>query len=320
VSIRIQRRTAVIGAALATASFLALAACGSSGGSSAGSTPTSTTSAAPITKDATLAALLPASVASTGLKVGTDATYPPNEYVDGGKTVGMDVDLGNAIGQVLGVPVTFTNSPFNGILPGIQSGKYNLGISSFTANAERQKVVNFATYLSAGTQWAVAKGNPDNISIDNACGKKVAVQTATVQVDDIAARSKACTDAGKPAINVSKYQNQTDATGAVASGKAQAMLADLPVTVYAVTTTGTLQLLGATYAAAPYGIAVPCGSAGKTACISPYTSQTPENANYVKAIQGAIQKLIDGGQYIQILTKWNIQGGAITTSEINPAK
>ena len=88
---------------------------------------------------------------------------PPNEYVDDGKIVGMDVDLGNAIGEVLGVKMKFTNSPFDAIIPGIQSGKYDLGISSFTANAERQKVVNFATYFNAGTQWAVQKGNPQGV-------------------------------------------------------------------------------------------------------------------------------------------------------------
>src|SRR6478609_5741891 len=192
VSVRSSHRSAVaLVAATALAAF-GLAACGNSSGGS-GSSPSSSGSAssAPIVKDDTLAALLPASVVSDGLKVGTDTTYPPNEYIDGGKIVGMDIDLTNAVAQVLGVKATFTSSPFDAILPGVQSGKYNLGVSSFTANADRQKVVNFATYLNAGTQWAVKKGNPDGIDLDNACGKKVAVQKGTVQVDDLQKRSKA---------------------------------------------------------------------------------------------------------------------------------
>ena len=56
------------------------------------------------------------------------------------------------------------------------------------------------SYYSAGTQWAVAKGNPKNVNIDDACGMTVGVQKGTVQLEDLAARSKKCTDAGKPAI------------------------------------------------------------------------------------------------------------------------
>ncbi len=71
------------------------------------------------------------------------------------------------------------------------------------------------SYFSAGTQWATKTGNPSGINPDDACGKKVAVQTGTVQVDDITARSKKCTDAGKPAITIDQYQAQSDATAAV---------------------------------------------------------------------------------------------------------
>ena len=70
------------------------------------------------------------------------------------------------------------------------------------------------------------KGNPAGVDPDNACGKKIAVQKDTVQVDDIQARSKACTDAGKPAITIDQFQGQDAATAAVVSGKDDAMLAD----------------------------------------------------------------------------------------------
>lgn len=313
----LRRSTTLVG--LAAISVLALAACGSSS-SGSGSSPTgsSTTSVAPITKDATLAALVPATYAPGGtITVGSDASYAPNEYVDAGQVVGMDVDLGKAIGQVLGVTMKFQNAPFETIIPNIQSGKYGLGISSFTANAERQKVVNFATYFNAGTQWATQTGNPQNIDPANACGKKIAVQKGTVEVDDINARSKACTTAGKPAIQVQQYQLQSDATTAVASGKADAMLADSPITAYAVKQAPGLQLLGAIYGAAPYGIAIPCGA---SKCASPLSGQPKANQDFANAIQGAVQKLIDGGQYDAILTKWGVQAGAITTSVINPAK
>ena len=101
------------------------------------------------------------------------------------------------------------------------------------------------SYFNAGTQWATKKGNPTKVDPENACGKKIAVQTATVQVDDITARSKKCTDAGKPAITIDQYDGQDEATAAVVSGKDDAVLADSPVVAYAVKqTNGQLELLG----------------------------------------------------------------------------
>jgi polar amino acid transport system substrate-binding protein len=299
---RTARTRTAIGLALALGAF-ALGACSSDTTSTA--TPTPTIPA--VEKDAALAAQVPAALVKDGvITVGTDASYAPNEFIDtDGKTiVGMDVDLGNAVGQVLGVTLKWQNAPFDSIIPGIQSGKYGLGISSFTANAERQKVVNFATYFEAGTAWAAKTGNPDGIDPDNACGKKIAVQKGTVQVDDITARSKTCTGASKPAITIDQYQQQTEATAAVVSGKDAAMLADSPVTAYAVKqTNGQLELVGDVYDSAPYGMAVP-------------KAQTA----FAKAVQGAVQNLIDGGQYKAILDKWGVASGAITTSVVNPAQ
>ncbi len=277
---------------------------GSSGGGQAGAT-----SAAPapaVQKDAALAALVPPDVASDGkIVVGSDASYAPNEFVDtdGTTIIGMDVDLGKAIGQKLGLQVEFQNSAFDGILPGIAAKKYELGMSSFTDNAEREKQVDMVTYFSAGTKMATLKGNPDGINIDDLCGKTVAVQRGTVQVDDLTARNDACVKAGKPAINVQQFQAQTDVTLAITAKRAQAMLADSPVVDYAVSkTNGQLEAVGAAYDTAPYGIAVPKG-----------------DGNYAKAIQGAVQALMDDGTYKAILDKWSVSSGAITTSKINGA-
>ena len=113
------------------------------------------------------------------------------------------------------------------------------------------------SYYSAGTQWSTKKGNPNEVDPDNACGLRIAVQKATVQVDDITARSEACTAAGKPAITIDQYDAQSDATAAVVSGKDDAGLADSPVMAYAVKqTNGQLELLGDVYDAAPYGYVV----------------------------------------------------------------
>lgn len=299
-----RRRLPLLG--LAGAGVVLLAACGS--GSSGGTTSTSAgTSPAPaLTKDASAAALLPSSVSSKGtLTIGTDASYAPSEFVDtDGKTViGFDADLAKALGQVLGLKVTLENAPFGTIIEGVKSGKFDLGMSSFTINPDRMKVVDMVSYYSAGTAWAVPAGNPLKITPDNACGHKVAVQKDTVQVDDVTARSKQCTAAGKPAITLEQYTLQSDVTSAVVTGKDDAELADSPVIAYAVKQTGgKLEQVGDVYDSAPYGIVVPKNS-----------------GDYAKAVQAGVQKLIDSGAYASILQKWNVQGGAVKNAQVNPA-
>jgi polar amino acid transport system substrate-binding protein len=287
---------------------VALSACGAGGngsGGSSGAAPTSAAAAA-VTKDDALAKLVPADVASDGkIVVASDTTYPPNEFIDADGTtiIGMDVDLGKAIAQKLGLTAEFQTADFAGIIPGLASKKYELGMSSFTDNADREKTVDMVSYFSAGTKVATLAGNPDNINADDLCGKNIAVQKGTVQVDDLTARSDKCTKASKPAINLTQFQAQTDVTLALTSKRAQAFLADSPVVDYAVTqTNGQLAALGAAYDTAPYGIAVPKG-----------------NGEYTKAIQGAVQALITDGTYKSILDKWGIAAGAIPTAQVNSA-
>jgi polar amino acid transport system substrate-binding protein len=277
-----------------------LAGCGQGTGAAPAPTAAPPPAAA---ADPALAAQVPASVKSDGkLVFGTDASYPPNEFTgpDGTTIIGMDVDLGTAIAQKLGLTAEFRNSSFDGILPGIAATTYEAGMSSFSINDERIKVVDMVSYYTAGTSVGVRSGNPDGVNADDLCGKSVGVQRGTVQVDDLAARNKACTSAGKPAITVSEFQLQTDVNLALASGRVVAMLADSPVVGYAAKqTNGQIEALGAPYDAGPYGIAL-----------------AKNQGDFAKGVQGAVQSLIDDGTYKTILDKWNVGNGAITTSEI----
>ncbi len=128
-------------------------------------------------------------------------------------------------------------------------------MSSFTDTKEREASVDFVTYFSAGSLWAKPKGS--DIDPANACGKKVAVQATTTQeVDELPAKSKACTDAGKPAIEILKFDGQDQATNAVVLGQADAMSADSPVTLYAIKqSNGKLEQAGETFDSAPIRLA-----------------------------------------------------------------
>jgi polar amino acid transport system substrate-binding protein len=247
--------------------------------------------------------MVPSNVAADGkLVFGTDASYPPNEFVDtdGSTIIGMDVDLGTAIAQKLGLTPEFRNSAFPGIIPGIQGGRYEIAMSSFTINDERLQVVDMISYFSAGTSLATRKGNPDRVTPDDLCGKTVGVQAGTVQVDDIATRNQTCIGAGRPAIQSVELQLQTDVTLALTSNRVVAMLADSPVVAYAVKTTGDqLEVVGAPYDTAPYGIVV-----------------NKNQGQYPQAVQGAVQALIADGTYKAILDKWGTGAGAVPTAEI----
>ncbi len=288
--------------AAAAVAALALAGCGTSASDSAASSPSATASAS--SSAATLGALLPSDITSKGsMTFGVDASYAPDEYVGtDGKTIeGMDIDLMNAIAAKLGIKANYVNAPFDSIIPGIASGKYDGGMSSFTINADREKVVDFVSYYTAGTSWAAPVGS--KLTPDTACGHNIAVQKGTVEVDDINARSAACTKAGKPAITINQYQLQSDATNSVINGKNEAMLADSPITGYAIAQSkGKLALIGSVYGAAPYGIALPKGK-----------------GQLAEAFRQAVQAIIDDGTYNKILTKWGATDGAIPTAEVNPS-
>jgi polar amino acid transport system substrate-binding protein len=293
-------RRAILGLAVAAALATSMAACGKeSSGGGTGSAPAASASSTAV--DPALAAKVPADIKAAGkLTIGTDSTYAPSEFLDAdGKTViGFDVDLFDAVAAKLGLTTQWQSATFDSIIPGVTSGKYQVGVSSFTVNAAREKQVTMVSYFAAGTQWAAKTGA--SITPDTACGKKIAVQTGTVQVDDITARNKKC---GASKIKIDQYQKQSDATNAVVTGKDDAMLADSPVCAYAVKqTNGQLALVGDIYDSAPYGYVV-----GKT------------QTDFAGALSGAVQALIADGTYKTILDKWGVTAGGITTPAVNPS-
>ncbi len=298
------RGSAVIAAAGLT---LALAACGSS--SSSTDSPSSSAPSSALASTSTGPAIaVPDAIKSKGtLTIATDPSYAPNEFYDtDNKTIiGTDVDLAKAIGQELGLKVNVVQAGFDTIIPGLASGKYDLSLSSFTDNKEREKTVDFVTYLTAGTSLMVKSGNPDKLAPedDSLCGKKVAVEKGTVQEDpDLPDRSKKCTAAGKSAITAQVFPDQSGANLALSSGRADAVLGDSPVIEYAAKqSNGQFEVSGSSYDDAPYGIAV------------------PKENGLAKPVLAALQQLISNGTYKQVLDKWGVAAGAITDPKINGA-
>lgn len=283
--------------------LMALAGCGSdsldSGEKKGGDVNAS------VNKDA--AAKVPQAIRDKGtLTVGTDASYPPSELLGGdGKTIeGFDIDLFTAVAKKLDLKVEFVNAKFPSIITGVQGGKYDVGVSSFTVNADRMQQATMVSYYNAGTQWATAQGNPKNVDLEKPCNATVAVQKGTVQQEaDLPPKIAACKKAGTPMRDPLVYDNQDQATAAVVSGKADAMLADLPVVVYAVDQSkGKLEALGEAYGAAPYGYVLP-----------------KEQTDLGEAFVAALKSLAADGGYEKALKGWGVEAGAIKDFAVNPA-
>ena len=283
---------------------LVAAGCGNGTETSTGTTPTS--AASPSGAVSAIAAQVPGSVKANGtLTVAADATYAPNEFIgtDGHIVVGLDADLAKALGQVLGLKVSVINATFATIIPGLASGKYDLGISSFTDTKEREKTVDFVTYFVAGTSFYVkSDGGPNIRSLADLCGRTVAVEQGTTQQADAQAQAEKCKSAGKPGMTVQVFNDQNAVNLALSSGRAQVAMADSPVAAYQVKqSNGTFKVTGSPYGTAPYGIAI------------------PKNNGMADPILAAVKHLMSDGTYTKILGKWGVRGGAISNPAINAA-
>ncbi|BBY83836.1 ABC transporter substrate-binding protein [Mycolicibacterium pulveris] len=289
-----------IGAAFAATGALALSGCASNTATDETASPTA---AAPAEKVDEIANTVPEAIKSSGeLVIGVNIPYPPNEFKDpNGKIVGFDVDLMNAIAATLGLEPEYRESDFAKIIPSIQGGTYDVGMSSFTDTKEREESVDFVTYFNAGILWAQRPDDP--VDPNNACGKKVAVQaTTTEEVAELPAKSKACTDAGKPPIEIVSFDGQDAATNAVILGQVDAMSADSPVTSYAIKqSNGKLEPAGEIFDSAPYGWPVQKGSP------------------LAQSLQLALEHLIETGKYEEIARSWGVESGMIDKPVINGA-
>ncbi|MGO1384860.1 MAG: ABC transporter substrate-binding protein [Arachnia sp.] len=251
-----------------------------------------------------IAALLPEAIREEGnLVIGASIDYAPAEFrADDLQTaIGYDVDLGKALGRVLGVETEVSAAEFASILPGIGS-KYDVAISSFTITEERMASYTMIGYISVGSSYAVKAGNDAGFDPDSVCGSSIAVQTGTYQEEELAAFTAECTEAGNEAIDILKFGSQSDVTTNVVGGKADAMYADSTVSSYAVALTGDqVEVVGGVRDAAPQGIVLP-----------------PDAEELTAAMQQAMQHLMDEGTWEEILESWGTSDSALSTAEINP--
>ena len=248
--------------------------------------------------------MLPEDVVKSGeLTVGVNVSYAPAEFfaADGKTPVGYEIDFSKALAKVFGLKAKIVHAPFDAIIPAIGS-KYNVGISGFTVNAERMKSVDFVTYANAGLSFEVRKGNPTKVNPDNLCGKKVSLQTGSVGEPVMEEAKKQCEVKRDKPLEIMSFKEQTDATVALLSGRADVMYADTPVAGYAsIKNDGKLEIIANSKDSEPMGAAVKKG-----------------DSKMLKAVKAGIDKLMRSGVYKDILKKWGVENVAVDKSVINP--
>jgi polar amino acid transport system substrate-binding protein len=302
------RHLALVGTAAAVALASGCAAPDEKAPASGGSTGSPSASVAPLSKDDSIAAKLPAAIKSAGtVRVASGVSFPPMEYFDtDNKTVlGFDADLGAALAQVLGVKFEFQNTNFDGIIGGLDAGRYDLSLTSMIDKKSRQATVDFIDYLNSGVTFMVPKGNPKGLKDKlDLCGKSAAVEksaTGDLTVDDI---TKECTAAGKSPVNKEPFPDQASAVQALQSGRADAVVAlDLTLAYNVKQAPNAFEVPAKPFGVLPVGIPVP-----------------KKNPQLRDAVQAALKKVQESGTYDQLLAKWNLRDQALTGAPLNTGK
>ena len=284
-----KRHFAVLIFGLLTALSLLFSACGSTS-SSGGGSPTATVKPS-------IAA--PTNLITAGtLTVGSDTTYPPQEFLDTttNKYTGFDVDLITEMAARMGLKANIVKTDFTTIIDNLVNKRFDVVISAVTISDERKKKADFIPYFNAGESLLVAKGNPMNLkAVADLCGLNVGVQKATVEQDDLTAGSKDCVSKGKKAISMTILASQTDVVQLLVNKRVVATYQDSPVTDYFnKLNPGQFEVGGSVVNAAEEGIAV---RKGDTAMLTP--------------LQAAFNAVKSDGTYTKVVQKWGVTSGAL---------
>ena len=292
-----------IAAAALTAATLALTGCSTA---APADDPTDAGDGYPVVQE--VADLVPDAIRESGkLAIGTNAPYPPLEYFaeDNETLIGFDIDLGDAIAQTMGLESEWKNVSFDNIIPGIEGGRYNLGIAGFGIEADRLDVVDFVSYyFNGGGFFVLADSDVRPTGFDESlCGLRIAVQKGTSQVKRLALAQEACTAGSLPPVEVLEIPDQTQVALTLTSDRADAVVADLAAVEYTVAQSEGAFCVSGLYKTAHSlaGIAVPVdeGSAGLT-----------------DAVKAALDALLASGAYQEIADEWGVIEGAVDSFDI----
>ena len=150
------------------------------------------------------------------LVVATSPDFPPFESLEDGKVVGIEVEIMEIICERLGVELVLEEMNFDSVLPGVQAGKYDCGMSGISVTPKREKNVLFTDAYCRAAQCIVVTSNSSITSKADLAGKKISVQTGTTAEEFCSAEG----------YSVDSYEANADAKTALITGKVQAWVVD----------------------------------------------------------------------------------------------
>ncbi|MFD9126203.1 ABC transporter substrate-binding protein [Kitasatospora sp. NPDC059571] len=318
----LRRRIPAAVAALAGA--LVLTSCGSapSGasadlGAGAGTAPNGiTVNLTPDQKRVTtprvdaIAALVPEEIRRRGTLQVVDSlgTVPPLDFhaTDDRTIIGAEPDLAYLIGNVLGLKVELNPVSWENVFVGLDSGKYDLGITNITVTEARKEKYDFATYRLDILGFEARKGGSWRVTgPKDVAGHTIGTSSGTNQEKLLIAWNEQNTKAGLKPVDIKYYQNSSDYYLALSSGRIDAWLGPNPTEAFHAAQTGQTEVIG-TY------------SGGGADVLGKIAATTKKDNGLVKAVNAAVNEIIRNGTYGQVLKRWGLDKEAVQTSEINP--
>ena len=224
----------------------------------------------------------------------SDMTYPPEEFFQGTKPVGSDIDIGAEVARRMGLKAQFNNTGFDGIIAALLAKKCDAIISGMNDTAARRKQVAFVDYLSVGQSLMVKKGNPKGIkTLADLSGKTVSVEVGTTNKQFLDAQNAVLKKQGKPTIKVTTFPHDTDAANALKTGRVDAYFGDSPVVAYYIARDTSFAFAGSPINPIPVGIALRRGD------------------SRIPAVRKAIGGMYADGTMKKILAKWKMEAFAL---------
>ena len=219
----------------------------------------------------------------------TDATYPPEEFYEGTKLVGSDIDIGTEVARRIGMTAKFQNTGFDGIIAALMAKKCDAIISGMNDTPERRKQVAFVDYISVGQSLMVKKGNPKGIkSLASLSGKSVSVEVGTTNKAFLDQTTASLKKKGKPEIKVFTFPKDTDAANALKTGRVDAYYGDAPVVAYYIQRDKSFAFAGSPVNPIPVGMAFRKGDA------------------LIGKVRRQVKAMYADGKMASILAKWKM--------------
>ena len=214
------------------------------------------------------------------LRMGTNATFPPYEFVDENNEVaGIDADIAAAIADKLGMELEITDMAFDSLIPALQSDTIDIVLAGMTVDPERAEQVNFTDSYATGVQVIIVPEGSDIASPDDLEGKNIGVQTGTT--GDLY-----CTDDYGQEF-VKQFDNGPLAVAALLNGQVDCVVIDNePAKNYVAANEG-LKILDTAFANEDYAAAL-----------------AKEDTELYEQVNAAIQELKEDGTIASIIEKY----------------